>query len=132
MRIAAPLRELVRRRAGERCEYCRISQSADPFFTFHVEHVIARQHGGATDESNLALSCHHCNLHKGPNLTAIDPEDGTVVAAVFHPRSERWDDHFAVEEGVVRGKTPIGRATVRLLAMNDARRVRLRAASLSA
>jgi hypothetical protein len=25
---------------------------------------------------NLAPACHRCNLHKGPNLTGIDPETG--------------------------------------------------------
>jgi hypothetical protein len=36
---------------------------------FHVEHIIPQQHGGITSEENLALSCPHCNMHKGPNLT---------------------------------------------------------------
>ena len=53
---------LVWRRAGEACEYCGLSQDAAPFAVFHVEHIIAKQHGGIDDASNLALSCHHCNL----------------------------------------------------------------------
>ncbi len=35
---------LVRQRAGNRCEYCHLPQDATPFLTFHVEHVIAKQH----------------------------------------------------------------------------------------
>ncbi len=42
------LRLLVRTRAGNRCEYCRIHQDQDPFFTFPVDHIIARQHRGLT------------------------------------------------------------------------------------
>jgi predicted restriction endonuclease len=51
-------RKLVKERAGHRCEYCGISQSALPLSTFHVEHIIAKQHGGSDDPNNLALSCH--------------------------------------------------------------------------
>lgn len=60
MAIDSAVRRLVRTRAANRCEYCRCHQDELPFVTFHVEHVIARQHGGSDDESNLCLSCHWC------------------------------------------------------------------------
>ena len=47
-----------------------------------------------TVESNLALACHHCNLHKGPNLTGIDPLT-QLVTTLFNPRVDRWDEQFA-------------------------------------
>ena len=62
------LRQTVRERADYRCEYCCLPQSAEPFFAYHVEHIVARQHGGRDDSENLALACYHCNAHKGPNL----------------------------------------------------------------
>ena len=71
-------RELVWRRAGGRCEYCLLRQE-DSQLTHHVEHVVAKQHGGSDDADNLALACHRCNLQKGPNLTGIDPLTGEVV-----------------------------------------------------
>ena len=46
------LEDLVRHRAAGRCEYCQF-----PRPPFHIEHVIARKHGGPTNESNLALAC---------------------------------------------------------------------------
>jgi hypothetical protein len=124
--ISPSLRKTVRERSGNCCEYCRIDQAADPFFTFHVEHIVARQHGGASDEGNLAFSCHHCNLHKGPNLTGIDPDTNAVVA-LFHPPFQSWAEHFRLEGGAVVGLTPVGRATVRLLNMNTPARAQLRA-----
>lgn len=124
--IPAELRELVRTRAGDRCEYCRIHQDDDPFFRFHVEHIVARQHGGETTEANLAFSCHHCNLHKGPNLSGIDPATGAVFT-LYHPRAQDWDVHFARRGGAVVGVTATGRATVRVLAMNAPDRLELRA-----
>jgi len=113
----AATRRLVRDRAGGRCEYCGLPQDALPLVTFHAEHIIAKQHGGPDDPGNLAFSCHHCNLHKGPNLTGIDPDTGSVVA-LFHPRRDPWSDHFVAQGATVVGLTPTGRATVRTLAMN--------------
>jgi len=55
------VRELVRGRAKNRCEYCRLPQSAVLFAPFHIEHIVARQHGGGDDPSNLALACDGCN-----------------------------------------------------------------------
>src|SRR5580692_12396034 len=43
---------------------------------FHIEHIIARQHGGSTGLDNLAFACWTCNLKKGPNLSGIDPVAG--------------------------------------------------------
>jgi len=119
------LRSLVRRRAGDVCEYCRLPQTASRFARFHVEHIIARQHAGATEADNLALACHFCNYHKGPNIAALDPETGELVP-LFHPRRDRWADHFTWNGTVVVGRTAIGRATVQLLAMNDWQRVEVR------
>jgi hypothetical protein len=47
-------RDFVRRRANGRCEYCHLSQSAASYYSFHIEHIVARQHQGSDDESNLA------------------------------------------------------------------------------
>ena len=60
----AATREFVRGRASGRCEYCGLPQSAVPFFTFHIEHIRARQHQGSDDPSNLALACPDCNAKK--------------------------------------------------------------------
>lgn len=59
------VREMVRQRAGDRCQYCRIPQYAIPDVRFHVEHVVAVQHGGGDDPENLALACDRCNYYKG-------------------------------------------------------------------
>lgn len=122
--IGAAIRELVRRRAGFACEYCRLPESAVDV-PFHVEHVRARQHDGTDGADNLALACDRCNLHKGPNLSAFDPETNEPVP-LFHPRGDRWQEHFQFAGFTVVGLTPAGRATAALLRMNDPHRVRLR------
>ena len=118
-------RDIVRRRAGERCEYCRLRQVHSEL-RHHVEHIVAKQHGGSDDADNLALACHRCNLRKGPNLTGIDPQTGEVVR-LFHPRRDPWSDHFVVDGVRILGLSAIGRATVHVLDLNDARRLELRA-----
>jgi len=121
----AATRNLVRERAGGRCEYCGLLQSAVPLTTFHVEHITAKQHGGLDDPSNLALSCHHCNLHKGPNIAGLDPETGQLIA-LFHPRQHAWPEHFTRRGIIIDGRTPIGRTTVRVLAMNSPQQLEAR------
>jgi hypothetical protein len=120
----AETRKLVRRRAGNRCEYCLLRQE-NSHLTHHVEHVVAKQHGGSDEPDNLALACHRCNLRKGPNLTGIDPLTNELVA-LFNPRRDLWPDHFRVRAVQIEGITSVGRATVQVLAMNDARRLDLR------
>jgi hypothetical protein len=119
------MRLLIRRRAGDVCEYCRLPQASSRIIRFHVEHIIARQHGGKSEPENLALACSCCNFHKGPNIAGLDPESNQLVP-LFHPRRHRWPDHFAWRGTVIVGLTPIGRATVELLAMNQWGRMELR------
>ena len=118
-------REIVIERAGNACEYCQLPQSAQPFASFHVDHVIATQHRYDDGLENLCLSCQSCNLHKGTNLTTIDLASDEIVR-VFNPRSETWTDHFEIVDFVIVGKTAVGRATARLLAMNTPSRIELR------
>jgi hypothetical protein len=120
----ATTRDLVRQRAGDRCEYCRLHQEHSGL-RHHIEHITAKQHGGSDDADNLALACHRCNLHKGTNLTGIDPQT-RQMAPIFHPRRDRWSDHFTFEGARINGVSAVGRATVQVLNMNDARRLELR------
>lgn len=120
----AELREVVRGRAFDRCEYCHLPHQSQRM-PFHVEHIIAKQHGGSDDLDNLAWSCDRCNAYKGPNLSSIDPHTGDIVP-LFHPRRNNWQDHFAVEDARIEGVSPTGRATVHILQMNAKRRVEVR------
>lgn len=122
--MTAQLRELVRARAQDRCEYCWLAQEFSEF-SHHVEHIVARQHLAGDDLDNLALACHFCNRKKGPNLAGIDPATGEV-AVLFHPRRDNWRDHFRWNGPLIQGLSPAGRATVSVLALNDGKRMKLR------
>ena len=125
MAISAAVRRSVAERADFRCEYCRMAESWEPFFSYHVEHITARQHGGSDEPENLAFACHHCNWLKGPNLSSLDPDTG-FLTQLFNPRTRNWNDHFASVDGLITGLTAIGRTTIFLLRMNAPHRVELR------
>jgi 5-methylcytosine-specific restriction endonuclease McrA len=128
--IPAALRRLVRERAGSACEYCRVPEAA-ALLPHEVDHVIAQKHGGATEADNLALSCLLCNKHKGSDIASRDPEDRALVP-LFHPRRDRWRDHFELTQAEIVPLTPTGRATARLLGLNQPRRAQERALLVAA
>ena len=115
--MTSETREFVRRRAGSRCEYCLLPAEHSGF-GHHIAHVVARRHGGSSDPSNLALSCHHCNQRKGPDLSGFDPVSRELTW-MFHPRLDEWSAHFRFDGVAIVALTPVGRATVELLAMNS-------------
>ena len=124
--IPPELRRLVVERAQNFCEYCRYPGRYAPQ-TLPLDHVIPQDAGGPTTLENLAQSCQGCNGHKAARTSAIDPVTEQMVP-LFHPRQQRWDEHFAWSEDYLRitGLTAIGRATVEALQLNRTGLVNLR------
>jgi hypothetical protein len=118
------LDQLVRTRAGGRCEYCLRPQSTSPI-VFPIDHIIARQHRGPTTADNLALCCGRCNLAKGPNIAGLDPLTNSLTR-LFNPRLDRWSEHFALDGPTIRGLTDIGRTTMELLDLNNPKQIGIR------
>ncbi|MCB0610743.1 MAG: HNH endonuclease [Lewinellaceae bacterium] len=116
LQFSSAIRKLVASRADFRCEYCRKPEIVANF-SFHIEHIISRQHGGTDRLSNLAFACSWCNWKKGPNIATVLFEEGDLLP-LFNPRTQNWNDHFFVEEGVILGRTDIARGTIRLLELN--------------
>jgi len=117
--IPAELRRRVTEEGRSRCGYCLTSQTivAVPM---HIEHIVPLAAGGQTVPDNLWLACPLCNGYKGAQTQAVDPETGERVP-LFHPRTQRWDEHFAwSEDGTeIIGRTTVGRATVKALRLNN-------------
>ncbi len=125
-RISALLREQVRRRAGDRCEYCQTLEWLSGL-ACETDHILPRAHGGTTTLDNLCLACPSCNGHKQARTHGLDPLTGEAVR-LFHPRTQAWRDHFDWSEGglFIVGRTACGRATVEALRLNHDRLVRAR------
>jgi HNH endonuclease len=117
---------VVQNRARQRCEYCQMHQSLQGA-TFHVEHILPVSRGGLSNFENLAWCCPSCNLHKSDRMHAIDA-DTNQLAALFHPRRDDWNDHFAWLDYRLTGRTVSGRATIAALKLNTDRRLLIRRA----
>jgi hypothetical protein len=113
-----PRYPVVAERAGYRCEYCHAPEVIFNF-PFEVEHVVPVSHGGAENESNLALACRACNIHKSSHVTGVDELSGSEHR-LFNPRQDSWEAHFRVDaDGRFQGLTPEARATILRLRMNN-------------
>lgn len=117
------IKVFVKERARLRCEYCQLHQDESDYLAFHVEHVIAKQHGGSDDLDNLSFACSECNWAKGPNLAGL--LDGVIIP-LFNPRKQNWKRHFVWKGSRLIGRTRTGKVTVHVLNINDATRVLLR------
>jgi 5-methylcytosine-specific restriction endonuclease McrA len=129
--IPKSLRELVEKRANGQCEYC-LDFEIFSHFSFHVDHIVAEQHDGTTTLDNLAYACRFCNGFKGTNLvTTLSEVDGYVP--LYHPRKELWRDHFSLEvSGLIKGGSPTGKATLKLLKINRVEQIIVRSRLLEA
>jgi hypothetical protein len=119
------IRASVRSRAEYRCDYCRLHETDQPLFSFHVEHIVAKKHHGDDALKNLAWCRPECNFAKSSNLSGRDPVTARVVV-LFHPRRQKWRRHFAWEGAALTGLTPCGRATIDVLNINAPHRIELR------
>jgi 5-methylcytosine-specific restriction endonuclease McrA len=61
--LAEAMRQRVRQRAGNRCEYC-LSHQDYVLGQLQVDHVTPVVKGGADTEDNLCLACELCNQYK--------------------------------------------------------------------
>lgn len=127
--IAAYLRTAVITRANYSCEYCLI-HAEYVTFVHEVDHVIAQKHGGATVLENLAYACGQCNRNKGSDIASIDPETGDPTF-LYNPRTQSWQAHFQLDGPIIVPLTATGRATIRLLQLNQIDRLLLRKELLS-
>ena len=91
--LTVALRRLVRERAALRCEYCLLAED-DAYLPHEPDHVIALEHGGVTDVSNLALACFDCNRYKGSGSASVSGSDSVSVSC---PRSQLADAERAVQ-----------------------------------
>jgi HNH endonuclease len=119
--ISEATKQSVRERAEYLCEYCHSIEllSAN---RFTIDHIVPRSLGGSDNIDNLALACRRCNERRYNFVAGIDPETQEIVP-IFNPRQQQWAEHFVwtLDGTVIRGSTPIGRATCIRFDLNDMR-----------
>lgn len=117
-KLPAALRRRVARRARKLCEYCRTLQDLTGH-EFTIDHIRPESLGGASTFDNLCLCCFWCNNFKQARTEAFDPQTNQLVP-LFNPRRDRWEEHFRwnATGTRLRGRTAIGRVTIRTLKLN--------------
>lgn len=109
-------------RADGLCEYCLVHNDHS-LWDYEVDHIISIKHGGTDALYNLAFACQVCNRRKGTDIGSILPRSRAFFR-LFNPRTDRWSDHFQLDLGsFIVGLTDIGKATVRVLGLNEHDRV---------
>lgn len=127
--ISSSLRLLVTKRANRICEYC-LAFEGHAYLKFQMEHIISIKHGGKTDADNLALSCFYSNNSKGTDLGTLLNQEKFI--RFYHPRKDKWSDHFKLHEHIFIPKTPIGEGTIKILQLNQENRLLERLALMEA
>jgi 5-methylcytosine-specific restriction endonuclease McrA len=119
MSIPESLRRQVIEASGYRCEYCQ-TPSQVTGTPLVIEHILPRTLGDTDERDNLAAAWYRCNEFKGAKTEALDPETQQLVP-LFNPRTEPWNSHFLWGNGGthITGLTPMGRATVVALRLNN-------------
>jgi 5-methylcytosine-specific restriction endonuclease McrA len=119
MTISIAIRQRVRQRANFQCEYCHSSEEASASL-FTLDHIVPQSFGGDDSEANLALACHRCNGRRYNFTEGTDSQTNKLVP-LFNPRKDRWFEHFSwsTDGYNIFGITPIGRATIDRLDLND-------------
>lgn len=115
------LRRFVADRASRCCEYCLLHED-DAYSPHQIDHIISRKHGGSSEAENLAYACLRCNAWKGSDLGSRHETTGQLIP-FFHPRRQRWNDHFRLTGGLIEPLTEEGIVTARLLKLNLDKRV---------
>jgi len=118
--ISAELRQTIANRASLLCEYCLITE-ADTFYGCEVDHIISLKHGGSSESDNLAYACALCNRAKGSDIGSISASG--EFTRFFNARTDRWDEHFRLEQATIRPLTIVGEVTARILGFNDSARL---------
>ncbi len=117
--LSETLRQKVRQRAENRCEYC-LSHQDYIMGRLQIDHIQPLAKGGMDTEDNLCLACELCNQYKWVQTESLDPQSGETVS-LFNPRQQQWKEHFtwSTDGTEIIGITACGRATIAALRLNN-------------
>lgn len=116
--ISFSLREEVKSRANNCCEYCKSQDKYSPT-SFTLDHIIPESLDGTSDLENLAYACFLCNRLKSNKLKSFDTSSEKWIL-LFNPRRDVWEENFAWSEDatMIIGISVIGRCTIKELKLN--------------
>ena len=113
MSIPAGIREQVRRRAEQRCEFCGIHET-DAGGELTLDHFRPKSRGGGDDLDNLIYACSRCNLFKHDYWP-----QSPGAPHLWNPRKEPSAAHFVeLDDGTLESRSATGAFTLRQLRLN--------------
>jgi hypothetical protein len=117
--LSVELRQQLLEADDHSCAYCQTRQF-NSGYPMVVDHIVPRKSGGRTEFGNLCYACHRCNEFKGAATEVKDPLTDSRVP-LFHPRRQRWHDHFYWHDTGFRigALTAVGRVTIIALKLNN-------------
>lgn len=117
--LSETLRQKVRQKAENRCEYC-LSHQDYIMGRLQIDRIQPLAKGGMDTEDNLCLACELCNQYKWVQTESLDPQSGETVS-LFNPRQQQWKEHFtwSTDGTEIIGITACGRATIAALRLNN-------------
>lgn len=92
-----------------------------------MDHIVARQHGGATELENLASPASIATALMARTLPALIRIAAKSFACSI-PDANSWTEHFVWNGPQLQARTQIGRVTIALLLINDPEVVAVRKA----
>ena len=75
--LSETIRQKVRERAENRCEYC-LSHQDYIMGRLQIDHIQPVAKGGDDTENNLCLACELCNQYKWTQTEDLDPQSGEI------------------------------------------------------
>lgn len=90
--ISKALKQKVKARAKELCEYC-LANSQFSWHHFPIDHILPESKSGKTTFENLANTCQNCNGGKYTKTNVYDPIS-KILTPLFNPRTDKWSSHF--------------------------------------
>jgi hypothetical protein len=117
--ISQSLKNQIQQIDRYRCCYCLTSE-ANSGIPMTFDHIYPVSKCGETTFENLCLACRSCNEFKGILTEYLDSVTNKNYP-LFNPRLQQWSEHFcwSLDATKIEGLTPIGRATLLALKMNN-------------
>jgi len=111
-RIPESLRAQIDATDRRSCCYCLTSEAVSGI-PLTYDHITPASRGGLTTLDNVCLAFRACNELKTNTIRAVDPLTQESVR-LFHPRQQRWQDHFSRTSRSIRtSASPRRRLAVR-------------------
>lgn len=107
------IRDKIRQRAAYACEYCSVTET-DTGGLLTIDHFQPQSKGGNDDLDNLIYCCNRCNSYKYNYFPTSSNQ-----SPIWNPRKNNRPQHFFVlDNGQLKGLTPIGQTTIDFLRLN--------------